>query len=125
MEEDFYLVEFNVSYLGRILQHGLSRIENSTFQNKSVQRNFLLIYSKQNASKYDEVIVLLLGMVNVFSHLNVGSWCCARYYFISSELILHIYNSIFHPCVEHCCHMWSGALGIIYRDSGQHPKTVL
>lgn len=37
--------------------------------------------------------------------------CHARQFF-SLESILNIYKSTIHPCLEYCCHTWSGAPAI-------------
>ena len=29
--------------------------------------------------------------------------------FISPEVALYLYKSTTHPCMEYCCHVWSGA----------------
>ena len=40
--------------------------------------------------------------------MAVGSLYRAPHY-VSPECILHLYKSLIHPCVEYCCHIWSGA----------------
>ena len=29
--------------------------------------------------------------------------------FISPEVVLYLYKSTIHPCMEYCCHVWDGA----------------
>ena len=29
--------------------------------------------------------------------------------FLSPEVALYLYKSTIHPCMEYCCHVWSGA----------------
>ena len=29
--------------------------------------------------------------------------------FLSPEVILYLYKSTIHPCLEYCCHVWAGA----------------
>ena len=29
--------------------------------------------------------------------------------YLSPECILHLYKSLIRPCIEYCCHIWSGA----------------
>ena len=29
--------------------------------------------------------------------------------FLSPELVLYLYKSTIRPCIEYCCHVWSGA----------------
>ena len=40
--------------------------------------------------------------------MKVGSLYRARSY-LSPECILHLYKSLIRPCIEYCCHIWSGA----------------
>ena len=40
--------------------------------------------------------------------MKVGSFYRARSY-LSPEAILHLYKTIVRPCMEYCCHLWSGA----------------
>ena len=28
--------------------------------------------------------------------------------FLSLEVVLYLYKSIIHPCMEYCCHVWAG-----------------
>ena len=29
--------------------------------------------------------------------------------FLSPEVVLYLYKSTIHPCMEYCCHIWAGA----------------
>ena len=29
--------------------------------------------------------------------------------FLSPEVVLYLYKSTIHPCMEYCCHVWAGA----------------
>ena len=39
---------------------------------------------------------------------KIGALICSMK-FLSSEVALYLYKSTIHPCMEYCCHIWTGA----------------
>ena len=77
------------------------KTDESALEEKSSFKMLRLISSKLDCGSY------IMSTAKTVSK-KIGG-CVRSMKFISPEVVLYLYKSTIHPCMEYCCHVWAGA----------------